>query len=215
MHARALRGLQDVLYDPRTKQIYTPNTDRTSAVGGAQPPEAAVPEEEPEPSETAESLNSDEEDGIIESRAKDDKPRYKQNKKTGLMEGSEPADGDFSDSSDPSGANTFETRGFKNKQYLKNHWSNKGGHAEQYKSDGILTAEQYEQRALSLIESPTNKSILGHCTKSGIVVRYDKEKNDFVKGHPQKGIYTMFKPNDGLKYYKNELRKDIDHGGRT
>lgn len=87
-------GLQDVLYDPKTKQIYTPNTDRTSAVGGAQPPEAAAPEEEPEPSETAESLNPEEEDGIIEARAKDDKPRYKQNKKTGLLEGSYPGKGD-------------------------------------------------------------------------------------------------------------------------
>lgn len=27
-------GLQDVLYDPRTKQVYTPNTNQTSALGG-------------------------------------------------------------------------------------------------------------------------------------------------------------------------------------
>lgn len=30
-------GLQDVLYDPRTKQVYTPNTNQTSALGGRGP----------------------------------------------------------------------------------------------------------------------------------------------------------------------------------
>ena len=162
--------------------------------------------------------------GKIEPRGGD----YIQDPTTGKMNGSTPGNGkktsgsassskkdgsDENNDSDPSGENAFEVRGFKNKQDLMNYWSNKGGHAEEYKADGILTAEQYVQRALTLIESKTSKNILGHCTKNGTVIRYDKEKSDFVKGHPKKGIYTMFKPDDGLKYYDNELRKDIDNGG--
>lgn len=238
-------GLQDVLYDPKTKQVYTPNTNQTSELGASgglnkseQPEDQeTVQDDASNLPETAENLNSDEENGTIESRAKREN-KYIKNPETGLFEGSEPGnenkdgknsgkteksgkatntrdDGGETNGSDPSEANVFEVKGFKNKQYLKNHWSNKGGHAEEYKADGILTAKQYEQRALSLVESPTSKTILGHCDERGVVIRYDKNKNDFVKGHPQKGIYTMFKPDKGLDYYLNELRKDIEHGGRT
>ena len=62
-------GLQDVLYDPKTKQIYTPNTNQTSAVGPAASAAKDADEDAPEAAKTAESLNSDEENGIIESRA--------------------------------------------------------------------------------------------------------------------------------------------------
>jgi len=47
-------GLQDVLYDPKTRRIYTPNTNRTSVMGENTP-------EEPLPAET--------DDAILESRA--------------------------------------------------------------------------------------------------------------------------------------------------
>lgn len=36
-------GLQDVLYDPRTKQVYTPNTNQTSALGGGGVKESLSP----------------------------------------------------------------------------------------------------------------------------------------------------------------------------
>ena len=102
----------------------------------------------------------------------------------------------------PSGENKFLVRGFKNRQALMNHWQN-------------FTMAQYEQRALELLEQPTDKNILGHIDKSGYITRYDKENNDFAKGHPYKGIVTMFKPIDGLNYYFRALKGDLEHGGRN
>lgn len=105
------------------------------------------------------------------------------------------------------GANKFEVKGFKNKQSLNNHWKD---HGAQYPG---LSKNQYEAKALALIESPVSNSVLGHVDKDGIIIRYDKEPNDFVKGRPSKGIYTMFQPNDGLKYYLTQKKEDIKHGG--
>jgi pyocin large subunit-like protein len=39
-------------------------------------------------------------------------------------------------------------------------------------------------------------------TKSG---RFNSKKNDFAKGSPEKGVRTMFKPDDGEDYYKRQL----------
>ena len=109
----------------------------------------------------------------------------------------------------PNGANKFLVRGFKNRQALLNHWKD---HGEQYPN---FTAEQYEQRALELIESEVNENILGHIDKTGAIIRYDKTTNDFVKGRPLKGIFTMFKPIDGENYYFRALKGDLEHGGRN
>lgn len=54
-------GLNDVLYDPKTKQVYTPNTNRTARMG-----EERIAEDEKEP-ETE--LPIDNEDDMIETRS--------------------------------------------------------------------------------------------------------------------------------------------------
>ena len=108
----------------------------------------------------------------------------------------------------PSGANRFIVRGFKNKQALNNHWKD---HGNQYPS---YSREQYMARALSLIESPVSDTVLGHIDKNGIIIRYDTKANDFVKGRPQKGIFTMYKPDAGIAYYLEQKKEDLKNGGR-
>ncbi len=108
----------------------------------------------------------------------------------------------------PKGANKFKKRGFKNKQKLANHWKD---HGEQYPG---LDRASYEKTALDLIESPTGKDIAGHIDKDGVVIRYRISTNDFAKGNPKKGIFTMFKPDDGRKYYETRKKEDIDNGGK-
>lgn len=103
------------------------------------------------------------------------------------------------------GTNTFKVKGFPNKQKLNNHWQNGRTHAAEYAPDGITTKEQYEKRAVQLLESPCGNGIKGYKTKDGLVCRYDAKKNDFAKGSPEKGVRTMFKPDDGEDYYKRQL----------
>ena len=108
------------------------------------------------------------------------------------------------------GANTFRHKGFVNKQILNNHLND---HRKDYPN---LTPQQYEKRALELLQSPVGGNILGHADKDDAVVRYNVDTKEFAKGHPKTktGIYTMFKPKDGIEYYKDQKRKDIEHGGR-
>ena len=88
-------GLQDVLYDPKTKTVYTPNTNQTGGLGAS----AQLPGTEPaaEDGET-EPLPENPEDGIIEPEKPGERGGdYIQNPETGLMEGSTPS-GDSSGS---------------------------------------------------------------------------------------------------------------------
>lgn len=113
--------------------------------------------------------------------------------------------------SSPNGANRLQVRGFANKQRLMNHWKNGRTHQEEYPG---LTMEQYVERAVRLAEMPTGGDILGHIDKDGIVVRYDRKENDFVKANVKKGIRTLFKPVDGEAYYIKARKDDIEHGGK-
>ena len=107
----------------------------------------------------------------------------------------------------PSGENKFLVRGFKNRQKLMNHWHE---HGNKYPN---FTVQDYENRAIQLIESAVNENILGHTDRTGAIIRYDKTTNDFVKGRPIKGIFTMFKPEEGILYYETRKKEDIEHGG--
>jgi 8-oxo-dGTP pyrophosphatase MutT (NUDIX family) len=106
------------------------------------------------------------------------------------------------------GANAFKVKGFPNKQKLNNHWQNGRTHAAEYAPDGITTKEQYEKRAVQLLESPCGNGIKGYKTKDGLICRYDTKKNDFAKGSPEKGVRTMFKPDDGEEYYRRRLEAE-------
>ena len=108
----------------------------------------------------------------------------------------------------PSGANEFKVKGFRNKQKLNNHFKD---HQAEYPG---LTKEQYAQRALELVESPIGNGIKGHADNNGQIVRYDTATNDFAKGHPEKGINTFFKPIDGQKYYDDQRYEDLVNGGQ-
>lgn len=106
------------------------------------------------------------------------------------------------------GANKF-LEGF-SEENLNEHWNGSHNHSEQYPN---FTKEQYASRALELIQSEADgKKILGYKLKDGTIARYDTKTNDYVKGHPNIGISTMFKPNRKSAYFHD--RKRIE-GGKT
>lgn len=181
-------GLSDVLFDVKTGTVYTPNTNALTVMGQKH------------------ALTNGEDRDIIEERKKTNWIKGEK----GRFAGSVPMGG-----ASPSGSNTFSVRGFSSKQKLNNHWENGRTHKEEYIKDGIFTKEAYEARAVELLESPIGGNIRGHMDKSGNIIRYDSIKNDFAKGHPQKGIITLFKPDDGAKYYEDMRKGDLEHGGKS
>ena len=126
-------------------------------------------------------------------------------------EGSTNAEKSDSVTPSPSGANRLQVRGFASRQKLMNHWKNGRTHQDEYPD---FTMEQYVQRAVSLAEMPTGGNILGHVDKDGVIVRYDRKENDFVKADVKKGIRTMFKPDEGEKYYIQQREADLKNGGK-
>ena len=100
------------------------------------------------------------------------------------------------------GVNIFKA-GF-SEENLDLHWT--GGDSDHSREYLSYSKEQYAKEALDLIQSATNDTILGYKNRYNQVVRYDKLKNNYVKGHPDIGIATMFKPDDGLSYFENLKR---------
>ena len=62
---------------------------------------------------------------------------------------------------------------------------------------------------MQLAESATDgKNILGYKTKEGHICRYDVSKNDYVKADINKGLRTLFKPENGIDYYYDMKSKE-------
>ena len=186
-------GLQDVLYDPKTKTIYTPNMNQSMTMN-----ESRV--------NFGKNIDNGKQSGIIEERGwitKNGRHIY-----IGEEGGTDAS---------AKGKNVF-VKGFKNKQALNNHWQNGRTHQKEYVKDGITTKEQYEARALDLAQSACSDTILGYKNAQNEIVRYDTVKNDFVKGNPNKCIKTLFKPkydeikagdkDAGLQYFMEQMENE-------
>jgi hypothetical protein len=100
------------------------------------------------------------------------------------------------------GANKFKI-GFKPSN-LKTHYAK---HKKEYPG---LTEKQYADRALELIQKPCKDNIKGYYTKQNRIVRYDVDTEDFVSGHPEKGIATLMnlKNDGGIKRFMYLQKRD-------
>lgn len=99
-------GLNDVLYNPKTKTVYTPNTNQTStldATAQLSDTETAAEDSKTDP------LPENPEDGIIEPEKPGDRGgNYIQDHETGLMNGSTPSGGASNSGSGPTEKGTGE-----------------------------------------------------------------------------------------------------------
>ena len=78
-----------------------------------------------------------------------------------------------------------------------------------------LTMDRFANGLGCLLYNHNRDVVLGHIDKDGIIVRYDRKENDFVKVNVRKGIVTMFKPRDGEQYYTDQKEADLKHGGKS
>ena len=174
-----------MLYDPETKTIYTPNTNKTSTMNENQ-------------------VDHDEERGYNPNR--DNKGRFSGGGRKKTLTKKKNGD-NLQSSLNPESAkdaNKFRI-GF-TKKTLDEHWGGSRDHSSEYPG---FTKEEYAKRALELVQMPVGGNILGYMNDKGLIIRYDKETNDFVKGHPKHGIATLFKPKNKEKYY---LKQEKENG---
>ena len=171
-------GLNDVLLDPKTGQIYTPNTNAYAQMGK----NVQVP------------LTDEVESGTIESRSN---PNH-------VPAGSEKG-GQFAPAISAYGTNTFIVRDFKSKAKANNHFQK---HNKEFAEDGITDTKTYLEKSLELLESNCDdKNILGFLYPDGRLARYDVKKEYFAVGNPYRGIYSMFKAKEGKAYFDVEYAK--------
>ena len=57
-----------------------------------------------------------------------------------------------------------------------------------------LTIEQFEKKAVDLLEKPCKKGIDGYVDRDGAICRFDTTTGDFAKGYPGRYVKTMFNP---------------------
>ena len=194
-------GLSDVLLNPQTMEAFTPNTGQTKNL--------LTGEERAENGDS----NNDTSDYIQLPNGKMNGRRgggssggsggSSGGKAAGKVDKSEKDAIIKPEDVSATGENELRVKGFPSKQKLNNHWQNGRTHAEEYKPDGITTKEQYEKRGVELAESAADgKKILGYKTKEGFICRYDVKKNDYVKADINKGLRTLFKPEQGIDYYR-------------
>ena len=199
-------GLGDVLLNPKTMEVFTPNTGQTSKLG-----------EQRAEVELRYNHNHDEKGRFCSGRggsrlsSSSEKKLYSNGgaNPEKSVDKSEKSDKISSDEVSATGTNLLKKKGFPNKQKLNNHWQNGRTHQDEYTSDGITTKEQYEKRGVQLAESAADgKKILGYKTKEGHICRYDVVKNDYVKADINKGLRTLFKPDNGIDYYNDMKSKE-------
>lgn len=206
-------GLDDVLYEPKTKTVYTPNTNQTTKLG-----EGGVKIDEERFNHCHDALGKFCSGGNVfyapdgmgggGSGSSSSEKAIDKAEKSGIIEKA-------NNRVDPTGKNEFKVKGFANKQKLNNHWENGRTHKDEFVKDGIITKEQYEITGLKLAESSVGGNIIGHADKYGNVIRYDISKNYFAKGNPEKGLKTFMKPKNGRKYYDEQREEDLKHGGKA
>ena len=190
-------GLSDVLLDPATMDVFTPNTGQTK------------------------NLLSGEERAELRARQYIQGPDGKMQGSKSVGGGGSPkksVDKSGKDDIieiDSSGHNEFKVKGFASKQKLNNHWQNGRTHKEEFIKDGVTTKEQYEKEGIKLVESAVGGDIIGHADGHKNVIRYDTQKNYFAKGDPNKGLRTFMKPKEGKKYYDEQREEDMKHGGKA
>ena len=129
--------------------------------------------------------------------------------------GGQPKENGYNESAtvNASGSHTFPKTLFMSKQKFKNHFAK---HKKEFEKIGITTEAQYKRETRRIIESPVGGDILGHIAnkKYNQIVRYDKQLNLFVKGNPNRGVFTSFVPNGNLGvYYQEQRKKDTEHDG--
>ena len=113
---------------------------------------------------------------------------------------------------DPSGVNRFPEQVFKNLAKAKNHYAK---HKKDLLAAGIHSYEEYLQKTKDTIESAVGGEISGHENGMNQIIRYNTKTNLFVKGNPDRGVFTSFVPM-GIpgEYYQVILKGDLKHGGK-
>ena len=88
---------------------------------------------------------------------------------------------------------------FPSEKKFKNHIDK---HLNEY---GEITSKEYLNISRELLSAPLSKDIEGFVSKEGFIFKYRKSTNDFTIGRADGKISTLFKPDEKIEYWKEQI----------
>ena len=86
-------------------------------------------------------------------------------------------------------------------------------HIEKHLSEyGDITPEDYLNTARDLLSAPLSNDIEGFISKDGFTFKYRISTNDFAIGRADGKISTLFKPDENIEYWKEQINLFKDKG---
>lgn len=204
-------GLQDVLYDPKTKQIYTPNTNQTSTMGQQALPDGRTLQERADGLELRHNENHDPENGQFSSGGGGSSGKgLTEGKESGKLKSSEKPEWSGKEAKEPFNywelsedktgfPVSWKPTGFSHSTTLERHV------VEHRQSVGAKSAEEYESMAKSFLTSPRGKSGDAFVRKNGDVCRYDYDSGLFATATREGTIKTFW----NLKTDRGQKNADL------
>lgn len=189
-------GLQDVLYDPKTKQIYTPNTNQTTTMGQKTLAEGEPLQERADGLELRYNENHDPENGQFSSGGGSGKG-LTEGGKSGIIKSSEKPEWSGKEAKEPFNywelsedktgfPTSWKPTGFSHKSTMERHT------ADHCESVGAKSSEEYVDMAKSFLTSPRGKHGDAFVRKNGEVCRYDYESGLFATATKDGTIKTFW-----------------------
>lgn len=191
-------GLQDVLYDPKTKQIYTPNTNQTSTMGQQALPDGKALQERAEGLELRYNENHDPSNGQFSSGGGGSSGKgLTEGKESGKLKSSEKPEWSGKEAKEPFNywelsedktgfPVSWKPTGFSHSTTLERHVED---HRE---SVGAASTDEYLRMAKDFLTSPRGKHGDAFVRKNGDVCRYDYDSGLFATASKEGTIRTFW-----------------------
>ena len=190
-------GLQDVLYDPKTKQIYTPNTDKSATMG-----ESGL-----------QSQASDDTIGMRINLLHDRLGRFACAPDRGGGIGGGKSEGSVQTVSVSAEGANVSFKGFSSPERLTEHFE-KHKHEFDFSSE-----EEYQMAADKFLQQPCSDDVIGYVTPKGKVVRFNTKTTEYATGFPGQDICTYMKakcnkdgtanPERAMEYYIRRKQEGV------
>lgn len=204
-------GLKDVLYDPKTKQIYTPNTNQTSTMGQQALPDGKALQERAEGLELRYNENHDPSNGQFSSGGGGSSGKgLTEGKESGKLKSSEKPEWSGKEAKEP--FNYWELS--EDKTGFPTSWKPTGfahdtaleQHVEDHRASvGAATSDEYFRMAKEFFISPRGKHGDAFVRKNGDVCRYDYDSGLFAIATKKGTIRTFW----NLKADRGQKNADL------
>lgn len=90
---------------------------------------------------------------------------------------------------------------------LEKHFNKHVLKKAEWGSNTAMTMDEYLNRAKNLLNSPNNACIDGFVSQEGWLFKYNKITNEFATAKPDGTIETLFRPENGMQYWLDQIKK--------